>query len=89
MFQVYDPTGVFVGHALSIRGASAMSMESPSTVRLKVNRPQHGRWNYYTDNARGQAIRLAYELNEIVMSTPEPTATQIEAINKAIRELLS
>lgn len=89
MIDIYDNNGLLFGRAKSIRGACELSHENRRTISKKLNNPASDYiYNYYTRDARGHLIRLAYEAMVLSRQCAYPTESQIESCAKTVKELM-
>lgn len=89
MITVYNQQGGYIGHANSIRGACLLSHENRRTITGRINNPKlENAYNYYTDDERGCAVRLAYEITQLVKSIEYPTQQQLSVLITAKTELM-
>lgn len=92
MINIYYEWGDLMERATSLREAGQITGLSHTSVRSRINNPLMGGgkcgYKFFTDDSRGHAIRLVWQLYNEVKATAEPTSGQVWALQKALKEFV-
>lgn len=89
MINIYYEWGALAMRAPSLREAGRLTGLSHTSVHSRLNKPLiggKGGYRFFTDDERGHAIRLAWQLYNQVSATAEPTSGQVWVLQKALKE---